>query len=122
MVNYTNGSSNLSNEFWLGREFIHRLTNGSDSELRVDLEDWGGDKRYAQYSSFQVRDTSTKYRLKVSPYILEMLVTYSLTHHNGRPFTTYDRDNDGASSANCAERHKGAWWYERCHSSNLNGL
>ena len=119
-VNYTNGFGNLSNEFWLGLEFIHRLTNKSDSQLRIDLEDWSGDKRYAQYSSFQVRDASTKYRLQVSAYTGD--ATDSLTRHNGRPFTTYDRDNDGYGPWNCAGRYKGAWWYEACHSSNLNGL
>ena len=119
-VYYTNGFGNLSNEFWLGLEFIHRLTNESDSELRVDLEDWNGTTAYAKYSSFQVRDSSTNYILEVSGYTGN--AGDSLTRHNGRPFSTYDRDNDGASSANCAERYKGAWWYESCHTSNLNGL
>ena len=45
----------------------------------------------------------------------------SLSFHRGSPFSTKDRDNDGLSN-NCATRFKGAWWYERCHESNLNGL
>ena len=36
-------------------------------------------------------------------------------------FSTYDRDNDHASG-NCASYHKGAWWYDFCRISNLNGL
>ena len=37
-------------------------------------------------------------------------------------FSTKDRDNDLDSSRFCAQRFKGAWWYEGCHHSNLNGL
>ena len=114
-VNYTNGFGNLSNEFWLGLEFIHRLTDESDSELRVHLEDWSGATAYAKYSAFQVRDASTNYTLEVSGYTGN--ASDSLAYHNMRPFSTYDRD----SSDNCAETFKGAWWYSGCHHSNLNG-
>ena len=119
-VNYTNGFGNLSNEFWLGLEFIHRLTNESDSELRVDLEDWNGVTAYAKYSSFQVRDASTTYTLEVSGYMGN--ASDSLAAHNMRQFSTYDRDNDLNGSVNCAVMFKGAWWYYSCHWSNLNGL
>jgi len=45
-------------------------------------------------------------------------------HHNGNEFSTKDRDNDKASNHHCAEdvQITGAWWYNNCRTSNLNGV
>jgi ficolin len=40
-----------------------------------------------------------------------------MTYHNGQRFSTFDHDHN-----NCANRYKGAWWYNACHYSNLNGM
>ena len=121
MADYMKGFGDLNGEFWLGLNKINRLTNCGTTikSLRLDLEDFDGNKRYAQYSTFQVKNSSRKYTLNTAGYSGN--AGDSLTAHNGMNFTTKDQDNDIHSSTNCAVTYKGAWWYKNCHSSNLNG-
>ncbi len=44
----------------------------------------------------------------------------SLSYHNEVMFSTNDRDND-KWLGNCAQWCAGAWWYNGCLQSNLNG-
>ena len=116
---YLKGFGDLDGEFWLGLNKIHRLTT-INTTLHVDLQDFSGNKRYAKYSMFAVDDSDTKYKLLVGGYTGN--AGDGLTVHNRMKFTTKDRDNDRHSSINCAMTFKGAWWYGKCHVSNLNGL
>lgn len=51
-----------------GLKTIHELTHDGYEELRVDLEDWEGEERYAMYANFKVADAGNKYRLEVAGY------------------------------------------------------
>ena len=115
---YKAGFGQLTAEFWLGNDKIHRLTASRPSSLRVELEDWSGVKARAKYGKFNIGDEQAQYRLEVGSY--SGTAGDSLTYHNNMAFTTKDSDNDRYSS-NCALRYKGAWWYNSCHYANLNG-
>ena len=65
---YKNGFGDLNGEFWLGNDILHRLTAADDVTLRVDLEDFDGDIRYAEYTTFKVADEADKYRLLIGGY------------------------------------------------------
>ena len=60
---YKNGFGDLNGEFWLGNDNLHRLTAADDVILRVDLEDFDGNIRYVEYTTFKVADEGDKYRL-----------------------------------------------------------
>ena len=67
-ADYKKGFGNLNGEFWLGLDKIHRLTNSDTSKLRVDLEDWEGETRFAEYDTFAIGDEASKYRLSLGSY------------------------------------------------------
>ena len=41
---------------------------------------------------------------------------------NGQMFSTKDKDNDPDEVKHCAERHEGAWWFNKCGQASLNGV
>lgn len=45
----------------------------------------------------------------------------SFSNHNGMYFSTQDQEHDLQPTDHCAVTYKGAWWYNTCHLSNLNG-
>ena len=66
---YKHGFGDLKSEFWLGLDKIHRLTSDNKSMLRVDLEDFEGNTRYAEYNLFGVMSEKDKYKLILGSYL-----------------------------------------------------
>ncbi|XP_058379857.1 tenascin isoform X1 [Diceros bicornis minor] len=114
---YATGFGDRREEFWLGLDNLNKITSQGQYELRVDLRDHGK-SAYAVYDRFSVGDAKTRYKLKVEGY--SGTAGDSMAYHNGRPFSTYDKDMDSAIT-NCALSYKGAFWYKNCHRVNLMG-
>ncbi|KAM8995681.1 tenascin isoform 2-T2 [Ara ararauna] len=114
---YVAGFGDPKDEFWIGLENLHKITSQGQYELRVDLQD-KGETAYAVYDRFSIGDSKTRYRLRVDGY--SGTAGDSMTYHNGRSFSTFDKDNDSAIT-NCALSYKGAFWYKNCHRVNLMG-
>ncbi|NWY69525.1 FCN1 protein, partial [Erithacus rubecula] len=117
---YKRGFGNQLTEFWMGNDNIHFLSSLGPCELRVDLRDFENNYYFAKYASFRVLGESEKYRLVLGDF-LGGNAGDSLSYHRDMSFSTTDQDND-MSSFNCATEYKGAWWYNDCHYSNLNGM
>uniref|UniRef100_A0A672UF41 Fibrinogen-like protein 1 n=1 Tax=Strigops habroptila TaxID=2489341 RepID=A0A672UF41_STRHB len=132
-TDYEEGFGNFvskNGEYWLGNKNLHYLTNQGNYTLRIDLTDFEGERRFAQYASFRVADEEYSYVMNCGEY--SGTAGDSLTggfhpevkwwaDHRGMKFSTRDRDNDNYEG-NCAEEEKAGWWFNRCHSANLNGL
>ncbi|KAI1231425.1 hypothetical protein IHE44_0007874 [Lamprotornis superbus] len=116
---YREGFGNIRGDFWLGNENIYRLSR-RPTVLRVELEDWEGNSRYAQYRQFTLSNEINSYRLFVGNYSGNT-GRDSLRYHNNTAFSTKDKDNDKCVD-DCAQFRKGGYWYNCCTDSNLNGV
>ncbi|XP_035829471.1 ficolin-1-like [Aplysia californica] len=114
---YKEGFGDLAGNFWLGLENIHRLTSLARYELRFDFT-YKGNSYFASYKNFRLSGETEKYKIHLSEFSGN--ASNDMARHNGSAFSTKDSDND-SSEINCATTYHGAWWYEKCHSVNLNG-
>ena len=67
-IDYKNGFGNLSSEFWLGLDKIHRLSASGQNVLRVDLTTFENETAYAVYGLFSVGSESKDYTLNVGSF------------------------------------------------------
>uniref|UniRef100_A0A667WT00 Fibrinogen gamma chain n=1 Tax=Myripristis murdjan TaxID=586833 RepID=A0A667WT00_9TELE len=138
-IQYKEGFGYLSpddtTEFWLGNEKLHLLTTQSTIPLvlRIELVDWEGNKKHADYAMFRVGPEVDMYRLTYAYYFGgdagDAFDGYDFgddpsdkffTSHNGMQFSTHDKDND-KYDGNCALQDGSGWWMNRCHAAHLNG-
>ncbi|XP_027709427.1 fibrinogen-like protein 1 [Vombatus ursinus] len=130
---YEKGFGNFvqkNGEYWLGNKNLHFLTTQRDYTLKIELADFEGERRFAQYESFRVGSEKSAYELSFREYSgtagdslagsFHPEVQWWASHLRMK-FSTRDRDNDNYSGS-CAKEDRAGWWYNRCHSANLNGL
>ncbi|XP_041818421.1 microfibril-associated glycoprotein 4-like [Chelmon rostratus] len=117
---YHIGFGNPAGEHWLGLDKLHYLTRNRKYELLVDMEDFEGVKVFAHYSSFSIDAECSGYTLNLSGFIGGD-AGESLIYHSGQKFSTFDKDQD-SWPGNCARSFLGAFWYNKCHTANPNGV
>ncbi|XP_067360746.1 fibrinogen-like protein 1 isoform X2 [Channa argus] len=121
---YREGFGSPQGEHWLGNAALYALTFTGQHQLRIELEDWHQQRRYAIYNNFKVASEAQRYRLMAREYSGDAgnALSYSKRYnHDGRPFTTADRDHDRYATGNCGQYYGAGWWFDACLAANLNG-
>lgn len=88
MLEYQLGFGYVDCEFWLGLNNLHILTSQTLHELRVDLDDYDGNQRWAKYALFYVGPEESHYHIRVdwwgsidcTPTFLVSLTTHIFYH------------------------------------------
>ena len=65
---YKVGFGNVSGEFWLGLDKLHRLSNSGQNVLRIDFMDFENTTAHANYTSFSVGSEADNYTLRVDNF------------------------------------------------------
>ncbi|XP_033119285.1 uncharacterized protein LOC117118721 [Anneissia japonica] len=121
---YRRGFGDLRSDFWLGNEFIYKLTSGGKFHLRIEAHTRTGNVFSATYASFKIRQESENYKLSVGDTIGQNDDGgHAFFEASSTSFSTYDRDNDQNKDKNCASEGGGGWWFRLCwNSCYFNGL
>ncbi|EDW10448.1 microfibril-associated glycoprotein 4 [Drosophila mojavensis] len=118
---YKRGFGNATGEFFIGLERLHHMTKDTPQQLYVWLEDFSNNTRCASFDDLKIGSEEEAYAL-LSLGKHQGTVKDAMRLSRGQKFTTFDRDNDADELNNCAELRHGAWWYDHCGYSNLNGF
>ncbi|KAM9384980.1 angiopoietin-related protein 3 [Pholidichthys leucotaenia] len=115
---YENGFGDMENDFWLGLQKIHSLTQQGVYILRLDLEDWRDENHWAEYC-FSVEGPTKDYTLHAT--YLSGDLPDTMTNNTGMRFSTKDRNNDNSQNSSCSHNYTGGWWLNVCGETNPNG-
>ena len=122
---YRNGFGDPNGNYWLGLEKIRRLVTqpGKIFQLYFGMQSFNprDTYRFSLYNSFSIGSEADNYTLHIGTLDPDSNADDALSYHNGRQFSTPDRDNDSSLRTHCAKLFKAGWWFHSCHDSLLNG-
>ncbi|XP_071836157.1 uncharacterized protein [Apostichopus japonicus] len=107
---YKNGFGIPTGDHWIGNDKIYKLTNQKNYQLLIEKTNREGSTYHSQYSYFRIGNERERYRLSLGGYNGNA-GNNAMVANSGYRFSTRDQDNDGSSTFDCAEKHRGVWWY-----------
>lgn len=111
----------LTTEFMLSLDLLNSLTSTVRYELDVTIT-YNGVYYNSKYGYFMVDDQASGYMLNIAEYSTYSTAGDSLIpKSNGRPWSTYDSDNDSLLTDSCANIHSSAFWFGACTDANPLG-
>ncbi|KAI8520318.1 hypothetical protein Bbelb_000720 [Branchiostoma belcheri] len=120
---YKEGFGDPDGEYWLGLKLIHKLTENGKWTLRIDMEDWEGNVRWAQYSSFHVSGEGKNFKLHIAGY--RGTAGDAMTYHHGMSFSTSNKSNVDLQASrrnpDCSQDYRSGWWFGPCFKALLTG-
>ena len=89
--------------------------------MKVDYQRNDKTWSYLHYNQFSVGSASEEYPLTVGGFtgLGNHLLNHQSYLHNGMKFSTTDNDNNRWSGNHAADYNSG-WWYDNCHTLNIN--
>lgn len=120
---YKQGFGDISNLFWIGNEWLHKVTTSKNVEVLVIAQGSSGLKGHSICKNFRIESEENNYGLSKDIALVEGYQSFDLIA--GKPFSTKDKDNEGYIDRNCAYNRKAGWWYSpfdsACGMIFLNG-
>ncbi|XP_025093956.1 angiopoietin-1-like [Pomacea canaliculata] len=106
MADYVAGFGDDHSDYWVGLENLHLLTSSTSYTLGVQVSFPAQYQRY--YSNFEVKGAGDGYSMTFTshydpPTSSVLPMGDCLSPLQNHPFSTYDADNDGNATYNCAE-------------------
>lgn len=108
---YKEGFGNVSAEFWLGLEKLHRLTTSRRYEMLVHVVTAKNIVYNIKYDKFEIGSELEQYKLK-SLGIKTGIGKDAIRENEGFGFSTFDRDNDNDNNNHIAKNLRGGWWFK----------
>ncbi|KAJ8033621.1 Ficolin-1 [Holothuria leucospilota] len=103
------GSLDHDKDFWLGNEQLYYLTNQRDYKLRIEITT--PELSHEERTLFRIGAENTSYKVLDIGELISGSQVNGMLQTTLRPFSTFDMDNDRCEDINCAEGHRGGWWY-----------